>query len=326
MEITVLNNQQSLLDESVGDNVFLIDISTIQPHPDNSMFDTDPKQDNELSHSIAALGQLQTAIVNRRVDGTLRMVSGHRRAAALMANNIYMMKCEIIEVDDETELVMLFHSNINRGLKDHYKIRFFKAVKQILRQNKNGQNISSTYEIDSMTNALFVRICTKSGFDTKGKRIWEVIQFITGFSKHEQDILTHVCDEVYRNDVLSRISNTKQRGKVAKQWQQMEQLALDGEIPLSLIDNEVKALVKMMEKKPEKASKKNEAAIKLPSADIAKQELSLTDYEEGFINAWSGSLKKLCKKHNMAYDIGTFRFLIDGSVMYNMYRQRINDE
>jgi hypothetical protein len=245
------------------------------------------------------------------------MVSGHRRREALIRNGIYSMRCEIISVNDDEELVMLFHNNLGRGLKEHYKIRFFKAVNQFLYQIKSGQELSSTYNDDELANTLFVHILQKWGeSSTKGWRRWEIIEMITGFSRREQEVLTRACDTKYRESVLASIKNEKHRTKVRKVWEQLEHQAMNGEIPLALLDSEVKALEKKLEEKPTKPSQPKQ--VTMPAPVIAEEDI-LSYNEQTFIDAYNPKIKKLCKKHKMPFDAATFRFFFDLTELFNNF-------
>jgi hypothetical protein len=319
MEVPVLSNQITNEELVHDSNIYVLDVRTIEPHPENAMFDTDDQEDDELAISISNLGQLQAAIVNRRPDGVLRMVSGHRRREALIRNHIYSMRCEIISVNDDEELVMLFHNNLGRGLKEHYKIRFFKAVNQFLYQLKSGQELSSTYDDDELANTLFVHILQKWGeSSTKGWRRWEIIEMITGFSRREQEVLTRACDTKYRESVLASIKNEKHRAKVRKVWEQLEHQAMNGEIPLALLDSEVKALEKKLEEKPTKATKPTK--VTMPSPVIAEEQSTyLSDNEVDFIDAYNAKIKKLCKAHKLPFEVPTFRFFFDMTELFNNF-------
>lgn len=317
MEVPVLSNQITNEELVHDSNIYVLDVRTIEPHPENAMFDTDDQEDDELAISISNLGQLQAAIVNRRPDGSLRMVSGHRRREALIRNGIYSMRCEIISVNDDEELVMLFHNNLGRGLKEHYKIRFFKAVNQFLYQLKSGQDISTTCDDDELANTVFVHALTKAGIsDTKGMRKWEVIEMITGFSRREQQVLTRACDPKYRETVLELVKNEKHRAKVRKVWEQLEQQAINGEIPLALLDSEVQSLAKKLEEKPTKPSQPKQ--VTMPAPVIAEEDI-LSYNEQTFIDAYNPKIKKLCKKHKMPFDAATFRFFFDLTELFNNF-------
>lgn len=317
MEAPVLTTQIANDELSIDSNVYILDVRTIQPHPDNNMFDTDPREEDELATSIATLGQLQTAIVNRRPDGSLRMVSGHRRRTALMRNNVYSMRCEIIEVSDDEELVMLFHNNLGRGLKEHYKIRFFKAVNQFLYQMKTDGEISSTYESDELANSLFVHSAQKLGLNTKGKRTWEVINMITGFSRREQETLRNICDERYREQVLSKIKNEKQRSKVRKSWEMMEEQALNGEIALSLMDSAVKDLQKKLEEKPSKPIK--QVKVSLPTPTVEEKDLRFDQSFIDFMSANTNKLRKLHRQYDVPFNDNVMLFVNAVMSMYAEY-------
>jgi len=79
--------------------------------------------DDELERTIRAMGgNIVPVLVQRRADGSLALIDGHRRVAAIRAANHRLpeehqirVTAEILDIDDTTAAMMAFLANSNRG-------------------------------------------------------------------------------------------------------------------------------------------------------------------------------------------------------------------
>lgn len=89
----------------------------IAEHPANADYSMDPESVRALADSIAREGLTDLPLVRRLTDGSLQMISGHRRRAAWMLlaeeDDAYArMPCRVAEgIDDDRALVLLHAAN-----------------------------------------------------------------------------------------------------------------------------------------------------------------------------------------------------------------------
>lgn len=237
----------------LGDNFWEIPVEQFTEHPENAkIFRNKWKEQKQLENSIGVNGVLVPLIANLRKDGELRLVSGHRRLSAAETLNITSLRAEILEVSDEEELLILFSSNIARDLSDSAKIRFFKIAQQTLCHFSESEDGTTVYDDENNVSSALTRIGLEKGImDFKGLSQYDVIEMITGFTKHEQYILVRVCDENYREKTISKLRNIKGFAKKADEikstWENLERMVVSGEISLLEVDKEVVNLNKQIE-------------------------------------------------------------------------------
>lgn len=231
-----------------------IELSLLKAHPLNAeIYASNEREDAELRRAIINNGGrlIHDPIIHLRKDGEYRIISGHRRICIKRELGHEEAECVVwIGLSDADEMLMLFGANVGRDMKTAYKVRFYKALKQFLRQHKNSLGETGTYSDEDMTEHPFVHAVNGlSVFDRK-LRIWEIIEQLVGFSKREQETLTHVCDEDYRAmklKELATVTNLKTATDIAAKWAQLETALLDGEVEISDVDKEVKKLNKHIE-------------------------------------------------------------------------------
>lgn len=92
-----------------------VDVSEIADHPGNEAYSMDEEGIAALADSIARDGLTDIPLVRRLEDGTLQMISGHRRKAAyaLLAQrdpSFSKIPCRVIEGIDDEQAAMLLHT------------------------------------------------------------------------------------------------------------------------------------------------------------------------------------------------------------------------
>lgn len=88
-----------------------IDITLLEPHPDN------PRKDvgdvTELSESIKASGILQNLTVVPH-EGRYRVIIGHRRLAAAKKAGLTKLPCAVVDMDYKTQIAIMLCENMQR--------------------------------------------------------------------------------------------------------------------------------------------------------------------------------------------------------------------
>ena len=238
---------------NLGGNLWEIPITQFTGHPDNqTIFKSNYKENVMLKNNIAASGVLVPIIANMRQDGELRVVSGHRRLSACEDLEVLSIRAEIVEISDEEELLFLFSTNVNRGLQDSAKIRYFKLVTQSLCQVLEDNENEGSYDEEELKKTPLVRIVPERGLmDFSGMKKKEVLSALTGLTVHEINTLVRVVDGKYRERTIEKIRGIKGMSKKADQlaeaWHNLEQNVLFGYISLTEADKEVVSLNKQIE-------------------------------------------------------------------------------
>lgn len=255
----------------VKSGTVMMNVSDLTPHPENHLiYDRDDKSYENLRRDIRLQGILNPLNISVRGNGVNRILSGHRRVEIAIEDSIEQVECKLhFGLSDFEEMLVVYGCNIGRDMKEAYKARFFKAIKQFLRQKKSGVENSDTYIGDEAQQNFLVEITTGKGIDLSKMKIWEAIESIIGFTEYEQKLLTKICDETYRSGVLVDLKKVGVKKnaieQLAENWAAMENSVLSGETTIAEIGKEVSKLTKQIEilKNPPKGAIK---AIEKPKA------------------------------------------------------------
>ena len=97
----------------MSNQIVMIDIESIQPHPQN------PRKDvgdvSELAESIKANGVLQNLTVVKNEDGGYTAIIGHRRLAAAKQAGLEKVPCVIAEMDEAKQVETMMCENMQRS-------------------------------------------------------------------------------------------------------------------------------------------------------------------------------------------------------------------
>lgn len=282
--------------------ISMIDISELTAHPLNSeIFSSNERDDAELMSSIKMHGVMSPLLVNYRAGGEKRVISGHRRMVLSSTAGLTQIKHERIFVSDAEELLLLYALNVGRDMKESYKLRFFKQVKQYLRQNKEFVGILGKSDLVAENNP-FVEILDRMGVDAKKMKIWELVQAITGFTEYEQYALTRIGDEDYRQERLSEIKGKVSAStikEIRQRWEVVENNVLNGASTITSADKDLKmilAKIAGIKGAPKSVNKE----VKKPEAEeievSAKVEQPVKKGENPFANTFENALAYLKQK------------------------------
>lgn len=271
----------------IGGNLWEIPINQFTEHPENSeIFVYNWREQMLLQNNIEGTGVLVPIIANMRQDGELRVVSGHRRLSACEQLEIPNIRAEIVEISEEEELLFLFSTNVNRGLQDSAKVRFFKLASQTLCQFSQGDDGKITYDDENSENSVIRRIALNRGLTgIQDMSKYDFIHMITGFSEHEQKVLVRVCDEKYRERVIEKIRGIKGMAKKADEikemWEHLEISVLQGHTTLLEVDKDVVNLNKIIEKAL-KGKEVKEKPLQKTKESKPKKAAPISDENSGF--------------------------------------------
>lgn len=91
-----------------------IELSLIEPNPNQPRTSFDPESLEELSQSIQRLGVIQPITVKSKGDGTYLIISGERRYRASQLAGLETIPAFVREANDQTLLEMALVENIQR--------------------------------------------------------------------------------------------------------------------------------------------------------------------------------------------------------------------
>lgn len=270
-----------------------INICLLQPHPLNAeIYGSSTGDDEELRRAIINnKGELiHDPVVHLRHDGEYRILSGHRRIKIIAELGYEALQCVVWEgLSDADEMLILFGGNVGRDMKIAYKVHFFSALKQFLRQYKNMPDLSDTCDDAEVAEHPFVHAVDGAGILNKKLRIWEIAESLTGFSKREQETLTHVCDKHYRHAIVSA-APAGCRASLLMQWQRLEEGVVAGEITLAKASNMVKSLQKQIDSinnpAPMPKPKKSHSASALKSEKSTEVDASIYANTSENVTEW----------------------------------------
>jgi hypothetical protein len=291
-----------------AENVVMLPVALLDDNPLNADIFITAEADDTLINSVKVHGIIEPLIVTP-VNNRYRIVSGHRRKKACTITGLELVPCRIKTfLSDDHELLILFNTNINRDMKDAYKLRLYKPLKQLLRQiTKNDATELLTGHIDSDDSAsgafdpkgVLEAILTGGKIPT-GVRMADVVKVITGYSFYEQKVLTRVCDEEYRENtinVLRKIKKVKkgEPDRLLREWQQLENRIYTEELTIRQVDKEVNALVEqiaMLANPPAPKVKKVKETVEKVQTEVENIETQVAISDEQFAELYGFTLQK----------------------------------
>ena len=100
-------------EENMNNNIIMIDVDNLIPHPDN------PRKNlgdlTELSDSIREQGIFQNLTVVPAEDGKYTVIIGHRRLAAAKLAGLKKVPCAVVEMDEDTQFSTMLLENMQRS-------------------------------------------------------------------------------------------------------------------------------------------------------------------------------------------------------------------
>ena len=91
-----------------------IPVSLIDEFPEHPYQVRDDEDMMNLMESIKENGVLTPATVRKKEDGRYEMISGHRRKRACELAGIETLRCEIVDLDRDSAILMMVDSNLQR--------------------------------------------------------------------------------------------------------------------------------------------------------------------------------------------------------------------
>jgi hypothetical protein len=238
------------VERTQAERMMEIDVTELTAHPDNEViFGIDEREQELLNADVKNNGVLVPLVV-APVDGHFMVLSGHRRLRAAREAGIEKVLCEVKRVESETYALMLLVSyNVGRGFKDTYKIRLFKGAKHFLCQlRENPDLMRSAGKGDSDIQQLVHAVHARGLKLTKGIKTWKIIEALFGIPRRDQDALTWLADEDYREAMLAKLEQTKLKKSKIKEvrdlWNQVEKKALNQELDYKTAVKKVQSYVR----------------------------------------------------------------------------------
>lgn len=113
---------------AISDTIEFIDITKIDPHPDNRKID--PSTLGGLVESLLEFGQLEPARVRKHPNGRYQIISGERRYRAAKLAKLKDLRCIVVIEDDVDAITGLAVANSNR--KDLDPIERAQAIERLM--------------------------------------------------------------------------------------------------------------------------------------------------------------------------------------------------
>lgn len=114
-----------------------IELSRIQPNPDQPRREFDEESLNELAHSIREIGIVQPISLRQQANGLYQIIAGERRYRAAQKAGLTTIPAYIRTVEDEAAMEMALIENIQR--EDLNAIEIALSFKKLIEQYKLTQ-------------------------------------------------------------------------------------------------------------------------------------------------------------------------------------------
>lgn len=148
----LFSTEESRQDASL-EKVQLIALSELHPFPDHPFSVRDDDSMRETVESVKEYGVLVPAIARPREDGGYEIISGHRRKHACELAGLETMPVIIREMDDDTAIIYMVDSNIQReNILPSEKAQAYKMKMEAIRR-KAGRPAKDTQQKDGEENS-----------------------------------------------------------------------------------------------------------------------------------------------------------------------------
>ena len=118
-----------------------IEISLLQPNPNQPRKNFDQDALNELANSIKVHGVIQPLVVNKQIDGTYLIIAGERRFRASKIAGLDKVPCIIKDYSEKQIKEISIIENLQR--EDLNPIESARAIKQLMEEYKMTQEAVS---------------------------------------------------------------------------------------------------------------------------------------------------------------------------------------
>lgn len=120
-----------------------IPVSLIDEFPEHPYQVRDDEDMMNLMESIKENGVLTPATVRKKEDGRYEMISGHRRKRACELAGLETLRCEIVDLDRDSAILMMVDSNLQRTtILPSEKAKAYKM--RLDAMNRQGRRVDLT--------------------------------------------------------------------------------------------------------------------------------------------------------------------------------------
>ena len=148
-------SDQKEREDAMREKVVQLAVSELYDFPNHPFQVRDDEEMNKLAESIKQYGVLVPVIVRPRQQGGYEMISGHRRKYATELAGKNELPCLIREVDDDTAIVLMVDSNVQReNILPSEKAKAFKMKLEAVKrkagrpQENNSPQVAANYRSD----------------------------------------------------------------------------------------------------------------------------------------------------------------------------------
>lgn len=209
----------------------MIPIDQLVPHPDNPRKEIGDIQ--ELTESIKQNGILQNLTVVHMLDGTYRVIIGHRRMAAARAAGLTELPCAVAKMDERQQLCTMMEENMQRqdltipeqAYGFQYMLDFGESVSSIAQKTGfSEQTIKHRLEIAKLNKKTLHNAVVNESWQISIKDLL-MLEKVKDIKKRNQ-ILKDTSHS--HQEYLSRIANAvreQDRESVREKWKPLLDLA-----------------------------------------------------------------------------------------------------
>lgn len=137
-----------------------IPVSLIDEFPEHPYQVRDDEDMMNLMESIKENGVLTPATVRKKEDGRYEMISGHRRKRACELAGLETLRCEIVDLDRDSAILMMVDSNLQRTTilpsekAKAYKMRLDAMKRQGRRSDLDNTSATPLRKFDEAREAI----------------------------------------------------------------------------------------------------------------------------------------------------------------------------
>ena len=142
-------SEERALEAQTQERVMMLPVSELHDFPGHPFQVRDDEEMEKLAESIAQHGVLMPGLVRPRAAGGYEIVAGHRRKFASMKAGIREMPVIVREMDDDTAVILMVDSNVQReNVLPSEKARAYKMKLDAIKRRAGRPSKGNSGQLD----------------------------------------------------------------------------------------------------------------------------------------------------------------------------------
>ena len=263
-------SEERALEAQTQERVMMLPVSELHDFPGHPFQVRDDEEMEKLAESITQHGVLMPGLVRPRAAGGYEIVAGHRRKFASMKAGIREMPVIVREMDDDTAVILMVDSNVQReNVLPSEKARAYKMKLDAIKRKAGRPSKENSGQLDqNFCNPYSVeKIAQDAGESTKqvqryirlNELIPELLEMVDGNEMKFNPAYELAFLRTEEQAVLYDILQAEEVTPSLSQAQQLKRASQEGR----LSEQDIAAIMR-----EEKAQTRDTGKVTLPAKEI----------------------------------------------------------